>query len=92
MSKENIVDSLLYACYAHNRNMTPSVTPEEWQACFDAPVGPMEARYQAEQAARFERWLVNAQNRIEAHAYAEHMAKVSPASKQFEVDRESGAL
>jgi hypothetical protein len=42
--------------------------------------------------AEFEQWLVTAQNRIEAHAYQEFMAQVSPAAKQYEVDREKEAM
>ena len=49
MSK--VVDELIYGCYRYNRQTTPRVTPEQWQACFDVPVEPMEERYQEEDTA-----------------------------------------
>lgn len=50
--RRRILDALAYSCYKTNRELTPHVKPEDWQPCFDAPVGPMEARYQAELGQR----------------------------------------
>jgi len=83
MSTKSILDSLTYACYKQNRELSPSVKPEDWQPCFDAPVAPMEERYQTEMGQRMKDLLERMDARLNG---------VSPASKQFEVDREKEAM
>ncbi len=81
MTSQNVLDTLTYKCYRVNRERTPDIKPEEWQCCFDAPVGPMEVRYQAELGQRMNDLLERM-----------HRNQVSAASKQFEVDRENQAV
>ena len=83
MSK--VVDELIYGCYRYNRQTTPRVTPEQWQACFDVPVEPMEERYQEEIRQKLECWLERAW-------VAACIPKPSAANRQFEVDRENRAV
>jgi hypothetical protein len=84
----NIVDSLMYACYAHNRSMNPEVKPEEWQTCFDAPIGPMEERYQDEMRQKMQDWLKRACNRF----YVFDVSGPTAANKSFERQREDDAV
>lgn len=50
-SPDELVESLIYLNYAHNRELAPHIAPESWAKIF--PDGPaLEARYQAELALR----------------------------------------
>jgi hypothetical protein len=52
-----LIDSLTYSSYAHNRQLTPSVTPEQWSAIFGERTAILERRYQDECRSEFERVL-----------------------------------
>ena len=43
-----LIDTLTYACYRHNRNLSPRISPARWKRVFD-DAEAMEARYQDEQ-------------------------------------------
>jgi hypothetical protein len=43
-----LVDTLTYSSYAHNRQLTPYVTPEQWRVVFGERTAALEARYQDE--------------------------------------------
>lgn len=43
-----LVDELTYRNYAHNRRISPGVTPERWAKAYGPTSVAMEARYQAE--------------------------------------------
>lgn len=44
-----LICDLVYLTYAHNRDHSPSITPESWKKIFiDDDVDAFEARYQAE--------------------------------------------
>lgn len=47
MNAAVLVDELTYRCYAHNRGLDPSVTPEAWAKVFPNAAA-MEERYQRE--------------------------------------------
>ena len=48
---QDIVDSLIYRSYAHNRDISPDVTPERWARVFGAAaVARMEPIYAASKA------------------------------------------
>lgn len=44
-----LLDELLYINYAHNRDVSPHVTPEQWAKIYPG-ADQLEARYQAEHA------------------------------------------
>jgi hypothetical protein len=46
------VDFLTYCNYAHNRELSPGVSPEQWEKVYGPNTKEMERRYQAEKAAR----------------------------------------
>lgn len=43
-----LVDELTYRNYAHNRRISPGVTPERWAKAYGPTAAAMEARYQRE--------------------------------------------
>ena len=45
---QQLVDELTYANYAHNRQRSPDLTPEQWTKVY-SNVYQLEARYQQEQ-------------------------------------------
>lgn len=49
MTPEGVLDFLMYANYAHNRRISPHITPRSWKAVYPN-VDAMEARFQAEEA------------------------------------------
>jgi hypothetical protein len=46
--REPLIGYLTYRSYAHNRKLSPEVTPEQWETVFGASVKEMEARFQRE--------------------------------------------
>lgn len=47
MTPKAVIDSLAYACYRHNRQLFPRISPERWRLVFDG-ADVMEKRYQDE--------------------------------------------
>jgi hypothetical protein len=93
MTALDAIEELSYLSYRANRQLNPAIPAREWERLFGLEHGQRyERRYQEELGQKFERWLVNAQNRIEAHAFAEFQSGISPANKQFECDREAQAV
>lgn len=45
---EKVLDELTYISYAHNRNLSPDVSPERWAKVYGPSARLMEVRYQAE--------------------------------------------
>ena len=43
-----LIDSLTYSSYRHNREISPEVTPERWQKVFGPSTDAMEQKYQGE--------------------------------------------
>lgn len=43
-----IINDLVYLNYAHNRRLSPGISPERWRKVYGPPVEEMEARFQAE--------------------------------------------
>ena len=41
-----LMDELIYANYAHNRQHSPDITPTRWKKVFGEAVDRMENRYQ----------------------------------------------
>ena len=44
----NVIDSLTYVNYRHNRRISPDISPERWAKIFGPGASAMEARYQQE--------------------------------------------
>lgn len=49
-----LIDYLTYRSYAHNREISPHITPERWRAIF-SNVDAMEQEYQAERSKNHEK-------------------------------------
>ena len=45
MTPIDIVDELTYRSYAHNRRLSPDVSPERWMAVFGEDAAQMEERF-----------------------------------------------
>jgi hypothetical protein len=45
---ERLIGDLTYSCYAHNRRISPKVTPEQWSAVFGPKTAELELRFQNE--------------------------------------------
>jgi hypothetical protein len=43
-----LMADLTYRCYAHNRDLSPDITPASWKKVFGPEVDDFEARYQAD--------------------------------------------
>jgi hypothetical protein len=43
-----LIDSLTYSSYRHNREISPEVTPERWRKVFGPSTDAMEQKYQGE--------------------------------------------
>jgi hypothetical protein len=50
--REGLVDYLSYQCYAHNRRISPHVSPYEWESVFGKDTAKMELRFALEEYAR----------------------------------------
>lgn len=50
LDRGSIIDELTYRSYAHNRQLSPQVTPERWQAIYPNALH-LEERYQEEGGA-----------------------------------------
>ncbi len=50
MTPREIVDYLTYQNYAHNRRISPNVTPAQWEKVYGPSVWDLEEQYQAEQS------------------------------------------
>lgn len=48
MTPTQIVSELTYINYAHNRSISPEVSPERWTKVYGARAQAMEERYQRE--------------------------------------------
>lgn len=48
MTPRELVDQLTYLNYAHNRTISPNVTPERWEKVYGPGVWEMEEQYQRE--------------------------------------------
>ena len=55
MTPEAIIDHLTYSSYAHNRDLSPDVSPERWAKLFGPSSAAMERRYQQEQCDKRQR-------------------------------------
>lgn len=49
IKSEELIDDLTYFNYAHNRNLSPHITPESWAKVYGQRTPAMEERYQREQ-------------------------------------------
>jgi len=47
--EQHVVSELTYLSYAHNRCLSPEITPERWARIFGEHTAELEARFQAEQ-------------------------------------------
>jgi hypothetical protein len=47
-----MVSELTYMNYAHNRNISPEITPERWEKVYGPRTPEMELRYQNEKVAQ----------------------------------------
>lgn len=57
ITPRQIVDYLTYSSYAHNRQLSPHVTPEEWRGVYGERTAALEERYQDECRAAMGRIL-----------------------------------
>ncbi len=55
MTSAELVDSLIYSNYAHNRGLSPHISVERWEKVYGPNTPAMEARYQAEKAIEKEK-------------------------------------
>lgn len=49
MTSLEFIDELTYRNYAHNRRISPQVTPERWEKAYGPNAVAMEERFQREQ-------------------------------------------
>jgi hypothetical protein len=50
IGSSTIVDELTYSSYAHNRRISPHISPERWMHVFGPEVQELEMRFQAEKS------------------------------------------
>lgn len=46
--EQQIIDTLTYISYAHNRMLSPEISPERWEKVY-GPTAEMEQRFQEQQ-------------------------------------------
>ena len=52
MTPNQLVNELAYRNYRHNRELSPNITPERWNAVYGDATAKMEGWYQCERIAR----------------------------------------